>query len=339
MASASQPPTARPSSEAPARPPRVSGRSPPLLVSAFQSIVGGDDDPDDSSPGGAASGSRASGGGGARRGRGDARFQQYVKYRERLQAGAANSGRSPGAAASRSADRQPPQTHRAAASALPARQLATARQLALGARIGVDIGGVLTQTPSDFRAPGNWEDQIQWASNGAFEGLTRLVQLFGPQNVFLVSKVHIGGSMHQRVERWLHETCMICQRTGLLRQNIFFTNSKNGYDGKGVVAGRLGLSHFVDDSFEVLESVFSDPCGNAGDDIRAKHGKLFHFASGGTGNRLPVVENVPRSMRPYYCSVLSWPNLLQHFSGFPDAENAQKVSRDYFHAVLSKLAE
>ena len=45
----------------------------------------------------------------------------------------------------------------------------------------------------------------------------------------------------------------------------------------------LGITSFIDNDAECLESVFSDPEGNAGDAIIAGVGKLVHFDCDRTG--------------------------------------------------------
>lgn len=212
-------------------------------------------------------------------------------------------------------------------------------ELALDSRIGVDVGGVLTKNPTDVPDHKRWEEQVDYAAPGALEGVKRLVQLFGPNNVHIVSKVHLGGSMQHKVEHWLHDTCMVCQRTGLRKDNIHFCESRSGPDGKGKVAQQLRLSHFVDDNFEVLESVFADPCGNSGDEVRRKRGRLFHFARGGSGDDLPLARDLSNAMRPYYRSVTGWPNLLSHFSHPAKDQEKAKVSREFLGHVLAKLSE
>merc|ERR1712232_1207960 len=125
-----------------------------------------------------------------------------------------------------------------------------------------------------------------WEAPGAFDAVRCVVQLFGPSNVFLVSKVRLRGNMHRDTKQWL-ETQKFCEKTGVLEGNIRFVSNVAEPNGKGVVASRLGLSHFVNDKLEVLESVFSDQAGNSGPLVQKFHGCLFHFASGGSGSIPP----------------------------------------------------
>lgn len=177
-------------------------------------------------------------------------------------------------------------------------------------RIGIDIGGVLTRD-GDPMFSRNAEWNLAWEAPGAFEVVWQLVQVFGPSNVFLVSKVKPGGPMQMQIEHWLHETCKFCEITGVRRENIFFVRSMNGPDGKGVVASNLGLTHFVDDKVTCLNAVFSDECGNSGGLVSLFDGVLFHFAKGGYGHREPQVRDgdMPPEMRAHYCGVANWANL------------------------------
>eukprot|EP00927_Polykrikos_kofoidii_P023843 TRINITY_DN21821_c0_g1_i1.p1 TRINITY_DN21821_c0_g1~~TRINITY_DN21821_c0_g1_i1.p1 ORF type:complete len:374 (+),score=46.56 TRINITY_DN21821_c0_g1_i1:64-1185(+) len=202
-----------------------------------------------------------------------------------------------------------------------------------GSRIGVDVGGVLTKCKHE-RPEGHWEDQLGYAAVGAVNGLARLIQIFGADNVFIVSKVRLGSAMQQKIEHWLHETIRVCERTGLRKENIYFCEEATGPTGKGVVAQKLCLSHFVDDRFDVLQSVLSDPCGNSGNEVRAKRGQLFHFMHG----RLVDPGEMSKEMRTYYSSVPSWPVLLGNFHCPVADAGKSEAGRELFRAALQKLS-
>jgi hypothetical protein len=187
---------------------------------------------------------------------------------------------------------------------------ATPRVVGECPRIGIDIGGVLTRE-GDPRYDGErWGNH--WEAPGAFEAVRCVVQLFGPRNVFLVSKVILNRRMHRETKQWL-KSQRFCERTGLPEENITFVSCASGPNGKGPAASRLGLSHFVDDKLEVLESVFSDPAGNSGMLVQKFDGCLFHFASGGSGRvppRCPQSKILP-DMRAYYCGVAGWAEVVE----------------------------
>jgi len=179
-------------------------------------------------------------------------------------------------------------------------------------RIGIDIGGVITRDgdPDATIMGSQWN--FDWEAPGALNAVERIVKVFGGDNVFLVSKVKPGGAMQRRTEQWLHETMRFCEFTGLPRENIVYCAEMNGPNGKGVVAQRLGLSHFVDDKVACLEAVFHDSAGNSGHLIERFQGLLFHFAKGGAGGPPECdLSYVAPMMRRYYKTVASWQEVLE----------------------------
>eukprot|EP00928_Gymnodinium_smaydae_P011983 TRINITY_DN14384_c1_g1_i2.p1 TRINITY_DN14384_c1_g1~~TRINITY_DN14384_c1_g1_i2.p1 ORF type:complete len:725 (+),score=131.97 TRINITY_DN14384_c1_g1_i2:45-2177(+) len=178
-------------------------------------------------------------------------------------------------------------------------------------RIGIDIGGVLTRE-GDPSVSCQDEWQRGWEAPGAFQALRRIVKLFGPENVFLVSKVSPGGLMQRKVEKWLHQTCNIGSLCGVLQKNIFFVKKVFGAEGKGPVASALGLSHFVDDKVEALTSVYDDEAGNSAKAVRKHSGVLLHFAKGGVGSEKPhYSRNNTYNIRQFYRGVANWAEVLE----------------------------
>jgi hypothetical protein len=84
---------------------------------------------------------------------------------------------------------------------------------------------------------------------GAFEAVARLAGLFGPENVWLVSKA--GPRTEERTLRWLthHE---FCGRTGIDVRHICFCRD---WAGKQDICSFLGISYFVDDHPEVATAL------------------------------------------------------------------------------------
>lgn len=116
--------------------------------------------------------------------------------------------------------------------------------------------------------------------------------------------------MHKKTNQWLQGSNFF-KKTGVLADNVVFVSAVNGPDGKGAAAARLGLSHFVDDKWEVLQSVFSDEAGNSGDLVRRFNGVLFHFASGGLGRWRPRPPHGTASeLKSCYCAVQCWSEVL-----------------------------
>ncbi|CAK9116065.1 unnamed protein product [Durusdinium trenchii] len=180
-------------------------------------------------------------------------------------------------------------------------------------RIGIDIGGVLTRE-GDPRYRGSYDEWDEsWEADGALDSVRKIVQVFGPSNTFLVSKVRPGGKMHRRMELWLHETLNFCEETGLLKENIIFVRTVDGPQGKGVVCEKLGISHFVDDKIEVLKSIFEDEAGNSRHLVERYQGLLFHFSKGGYSQVPPSIDTSQLApiMRRHYRPAANWTQVIE----------------------------
>lgn len=115
--------------------------------------------------------------------------------------------------------------------------------------IGIDIGRVLIEGdgPDTSFLSGSLEQALACPPcPGALEGLTALVELFGPEHTHLVSKA--GPRVAERSRRWL-EAHDVYARTGLRPEHLVFVRERRD---KAREAVRLGLSHFVDDRLDVL---------------------------------------------------------------------------------------
>jgi hypothetical protein len=141
---------------------------------------------------------------------------------------------------------------------------------------------------------------------------------------------------------WLDGPEGFLERVGLpsMEQSVKFVKRINGREGKGVVARDLGLSFFVDDTGEVLESVFADIEGNSGDVIKQFDGVLFHFSSHGKWKgRSQILQ-----CRSHYQEVSSWSKILEVLSTrlvkdtYVDSWNLEEVlSRAPWKKPLSSL--
>ncbi len=125
-----------------------------------------------------------------------------------------------------------------------------------GDRFGIDVGGVLMGHASSFTGSSGGEDTIfsknylaSPAAPGALDGVRTLVQVFGAENVFIVSKA--GERTQQRTLHWLEHHAWY-QRTGLLPENVHFCRTRKQ---KQPIAQSLRLTHFIDDRQEVLRYV------------------------------------------------------------------------------------
>jgi hypothetical protein len=180
-------------------------------------------------------------------------------------------------------------------------------------RIGVDIGGVLV----DIHKITN---KIREVKGGA-DAVRTLMKTFGEKNVFLVSKVRLGGQMHRRTQRWLQGPTGLFARTGLPAENIVFVEHISGSLGKGVAAKTLGLSHFVDDKWEVLQAVVGDKAGNSGNLVQRFEGILFHFAKGGSGRWRPEPPAaLSVELKGHYYAVSGWLDVLHRLSNCPSSK-------------------
>lgn len=81
---------------------------------------------------------------------------------------------------------------------------------------------------------------------GAFESIKRLVELFGPDNAYIVSRCSKEGE--QKIMSWLYYKSF-WELTGMKRENIRFCRNRHE---KGPICAELGITHFVDDRLECL---------------------------------------------------------------------------------------
>ena len=80
-----------------------------------------------------------------------------------------------------------------------------------------------------------------------FEAVGKLVKHFGPQHTFIVSKA--SANMVRRTRLWLKEQ-KFYEKTGLLPDNVYFCTER---PQKAEIVDVLGISHFIDDRWSVLE--------------------------------------------------------------------------------------
>lgn len=196
-------------------------------------------------------------------------------------------------------------------------------------RVGLDVGGVLNQHNNDQSSADSKEWWLKLSSEApdAIESVRRLVELFGPDNVYVISKV--GADMQRLTETWLHDVMNICGQTGLRAENIHFCRKRSGRDGKGPLAARLQLSHFVDDNFECLESVFNDQSGNSREYVEQFRGRLVLFGRSGLGTRCPELPTkMPKGMSSYVRPAANWHDAMQVLDGGDLASMALEAVAD-----------
>ena len=122
---------------------------------------------------------------------------------------------------------------------LPASAEAVARASEGVPRLGIDVGGVIA-VGDDAAASSAITDEC-------FAAVRTLVERFGAAHTFIVSKA--GADTSARTRRWLSDQAFF-ERTGLLKQNVYFCAAR---PQKKAIADALGLTHFIDDRWSVLE--------------------------------------------------------------------------------------
>ena len=102
-------------------------------------------------------------------------------------------------------------------------------------RCGIDVGGVISLSGQD-------DITVE-----CFKAIRKLVEHFGPQHTFIVSKAN--AKMVRGTRLWLKEQ-LFYEKTGLLPDNVYFCTER---PQKAEIVDVLGISHFIDDRWSVLE--------------------------------------------------------------------------------------
>lgn len=112
-------------------------------------------------------------------------------------------------------------------------------------RIGIDIMGVIlpkaieTGTVEDFLACS--------ALPNAIDSIKKLVKLYKPENIFIISKCP--EFAEKVIARWFDEHDFFAE-TNFRRSNIYFCREQ---DDKAPIAEKLQLTYFIDDKTNVLD--------------------------------------------------------------------------------------
>ena len=114
-----------------------------------------------------------------------------------------------------------------------------------GARLGIDIGGVLMRI-GDVRHP----EQCGFRP-GAEDWVAMMISELGATNTHIISRVSGSGA---RLKVFLESSGFLV-RTGFLPEDIHFCRHRSGVQGKGMVFRRLNLTHFVDARIECLTEI------------------------------------------------------------------------------------
>ena len=87
--------------------------------------------------------------------------------------------------------------------------------------------------------------------------------------------------MESKIRVFLFDTLDLPANTGLLKRNVFFVTERTGSHGKGPIARKLRLTHFIDAHDECLKTVYNGVHDEGCSDfIRNVNGVLLHFKKG-----------------------------------------------------------
>ena len=106
----------------------------------------------------------------------------------------------------------------------------------------------------------------------------------------------------------MHKEIHICEKTGLLKDNIIFTERKTGSRGKGPIVVEHGITHFIDDSLPVLQSIYSHTLASTGKDPKA----LFYFPRSGLLHNEIWADDEQNAQPACFKQVHSWKAVLDN---------------------------
>lgn len=158
--------------------------------------------------------------------------------------------------------------------------------------LGVDVGGVIIDRANDDSDTSFFSDNYlrTTATSGAFAALRRLVDGHFGSDVHVISKC--GPSVEQKTREWLAHHCFF-DATGILPGRVHFCRKRRD---KAPLCASLGVTHFVDDRLDVLESMTT---------VRHR----FLFLGGGPPDARP--QRVP----PGVSVTQTWSELLELILG------------------------
>lgn len=121
-------------------------------------------------------------------------------------------------------------------------------------KIGIDIGGVIISQDTDEPDLFFTEDFLRAKPfPNCFETIKRLIEKFGKENVFIISKC--GEKVQKKSRQWLDYNHFF-SITGFVPEHIHFCLER--YEKAGI-AQTLHLTHFIDDRYSVLKYMIDLP--------------------------------------------------------------------------------
>jgi len=116
-------------------------------------------------------------------------------------------------------------------------------------KIGIDIGGVIID-----RERNDNSDTSLFGTNylnafavpSALEAIAEINKKFFPNEAYIISKC--GANIERKSREWLKHNGFY-QMTGMTEDKVHFCRARSD---KAPIAQKLGLTHFIDDKYEVL---------------------------------------------------------------------------------------
>ena len=115
-------------------------------------------------------------------------------------------------------------------------------------RVGFDVGNVILRNDTDSPEL-SFSQRPQYYLDGAVEVIDRTVHALKPENAFIISKC--GPNMQERTLEFFDEHDFY-GNTGFKRGHVLFCLNRAD---KAPIAADLGLTHFVDDRLDILQSL------------------------------------------------------------------------------------
>ena len=148
-------------------------------------------------------------------------------------------------------------------------------------RLGIEIYGTLVKCTRDRAGKNARLCNVNGEVSDAIKFLQLMTQVFQAENVFLIPYAGRHGRRLPEIEHWLVNTLYVTKTVGIRKENIIFHEHRVGRNGKGPIAKRLRLTHYIDDDEENLQDVYRGFHGNAAVEIEDNGGELFLFPRSG----------------------------------------------------------
>ena len=92
----------------------------------------------------------------------------------------------------------------------------------------------------------------------------------------------------------------------MLKDNIIFTDHKTGSRGKGLITVKHGITHFIDDSLPVLQSIYDHTLASTEKEPKA----LFHFPRSGRLHKEIWADEKQNAQPACFKQVHNWTDVL-----------------------------